>query len=208
LIEAVIFDYGLVLSGPRAQWAIDAALGLTGLERAQFEEVYWRFREDYDRGLLDGASYWRRSLTGVGITATSASIDELVWLDGQMWCTANEALVQWHQRLRSTGVKTAILSNMGDAVRHAIERECSWVHAFDVRVWSHEVRRTKPDPLIYDAVLASLAVEPAQALFLDDREENVTAAKQLGMHALVYSTIDQLRNDQLSIHALSALPPA
>ncbi|HWT64944.1 MAG TPA: hypothetical protein VN151_02435, partial [Terracidiphilus sp.] len=130
MIEAVIFDYGLVLSGPRAQWAIDAALGLTGLERAQFEEVYWKFREDYDRGLLDGASYWRRSLTDAGITATAATIDELVWLDGQMWCTANEALVQWQQRLRSTGVKTAILSNMGDAVRHAIERECSWVHAF------------------------------------------------------------------------------
>lgn len=204
---AVIFDYGLVLSGQRAQWAIDAALDLTGLERARFEEVYWKFREAYDMGLLDGAEYWRRSLDDAGIAATAAMVAELVWLDGQMWCTANEPLVAWQQRLRAAGVKTAILSNMGDAVRALIEQKCAWVHAFDARVWSHELHCIKPDRQIYDAVLVRLGINPGQALFLDDREENVKAARGCGMSALVFSGIEQLRYDLRSSVTLSGLPP-
>jgi putative hydrolase of the HAD superfamily len=124
-----------------------------------------------------------------------------------MWCTQNAALVTWQQRLRIAGVKTAILSNMGDAVRAAIERGCEWVHAFDVRVWSHEIGCTKPDPRIYQHALEQLGVEPGQALFLDDREENVTSARRCGMQALTFSTMDQLRGDLGASMTLSALLP-
>lgn len=206
MIRAVVFDYGLVLSGPRAQWAIDAALAVTGLQRDTFEEVYWKFREAYDAGALDGVAYWKRSLEDAGIASTPAMVDELVRLDGAMWCTANDALVAWQQRLRAAGIKTAILSNMGDAVRAAIERECTWVHALDVRVWSHEVGCTKPDARIYRHTLGRLDVEAAQTLFLDDREENVAAARLCGMYALPYSTVDQLRQDMIVTEALSTLP--
>jgi putative hydrolase of the HAD superfamily len=115
--------------------------------------------------------------------------------------------VEWQQRLRAAGVKTAILSNMGEAVRRAIEQKCAWVHALDVRVWSHDLHCTKPDPQIYDAVLAELGINPGQALFLDDREENVEAARRCGINALVYSGMEQLRDDLRASSALSGLPP-
>jgi putative hydrolase of the HAD superfamily len=132
---------------------------------------------------------------------------DLLRLDGEMWCTQNAALVGWQQRLRMAGVKTAILSNMGDAVRAAIERSCAWVYAFDVRVWSHEVGYTKPDPRIYRHTLEQLGVEPGQALFLDDREENVASARRCGMQALAFSTMGQLRADLSASITLSALLP-
>jgi putative hydrolase of the HAD superfamily len=206
-MQAVIFDYGLVLSGPRAQWAIDAALDLTRLDRDQFEEIYWKFRPAYDEGLLDGTAYWQRSLDDAGIAPTPSLVADLVRLDGAMWCTQNAALVAWQQQLRLAGMKTAILSNMGDAVRAAIEQGCPWVHGFDVRVWSHEIGCTKPDPRIYQHALEQLGTEPDQALFLDDREENVTAARQCGMQALTFSTTDQLRGDLSASTTLSALLP-
>lgn len=207
MVKAVIFDYGMVLSGPRAQWAIDAALALTGLHSARFEEVYWKFRDAYDAGALDGTAYWRQSLEDAGISAAPATIAELVALDGVMWCTANAVLIAWQQRLRAAGVKTAILSNMGGTVRAAIERECAWVHTLDVRVWSHEVGCTKPDRRIYKHALDRLGVDPGEALFLDDRAENVLAARQYGMHALAFSTADQLREDLHTAVPLAALPP-
>lgn len=206
MIRAVVFDYGLVLSGPRAQWAIDAALAVTGLQRDTFEEVYWKFREAYDAGALDGTSYWKKSLEDAGIASTPAMVDELVRLDGAMWCTANDALVAWQGRLRAAGINTAILSNMGDAVRAAIERECAWVHELDVRVWSHEVGCTKPDARIYAHTLGRLDVEASQTLFLDDREENVAAARLCGMHALPYCTVERLRQDLEATEVLSTLP--
>jgi putative hydrolase of the HAD superfamily len=206
LIKAVIFDYGLVLSGPRAQWAIDAALELTGLDFARFEELYWKFRGAYDDGSLRGTAYWRHSLEDAGISATPELVAKLVKLDGAMWCTQNDALVAWQQRLRLAGVKTAILSNMGDAVSCAIERECSWVHEIDVRIWSHEFGCTKPDSRIYQHTLDRLGVEPGQALFLDDREENVSAALRCGMHSLAFSTTPQLRRDLRATPLFAALP--
>ncbi len=195
-----------MLSGPRAQWAIDAALAATGLQRDAFEIVYWKFREAYDAGALNGASYWKTSLEDAGMAATPALVSELVRLDGAMWCTANDTLVAWQRRLRAAGIKTAILSNMGDAVRAAIERECGWVHALDVRVWSHEAGCTKPDARIYRHTLERLDVEAAQALFIDDREENVAAARLCGMHALPYSTAEQLRRDLSGTGVFSMLP--
>jgi putative hydrolase of the HAD superfamily len=206
LIKAVIFDYGLVLSGPRAQWAIDAALELTGLDFERFEELYWKFRGAYDDGTLNGAAYWRQSLEDARVPVTSEQVAKLVQLDGAMWCTQNDALVAWQQRLRAVGVKTAILSNMGDAVRGAIERECSWVHAIDLRIWSYEFGCTKPDARIYQHTLNRLGVEPEQALFLDDREENVSAARRCGMHALAFSTVPQLRGDLRATPVFTALP--
>lgn len=203
MIKAVVFDYGLVLSGPRAPWAMQEAWQLTGLLPERFEEVYWKFREEYDAGLLDGAAYWQKSLDSAGIEACPETVERLVWLDGQMWCTANAPLVEWLPRLRAAGLKTAILSNMGDAVSRAIERECAWVHAFDVRIWSYALGCTKPGARIFEILLQQLALPPAQTLFIDDRAENVKAARNLGMHAHVYSTIEQMRIELLSNSVLS-----
>lgn len=36
-MKAVIFDYGMVLTGPQGLEAIDAALRFTGLSRAHFD---------------------------------------------------------------------------------------------------------------------------------------------------------------------------
>jgi putative hydrolase of the HAD superfamily len=195
LIKAVVFDFGLVLSGPRAPWAMQEAWQLTGLAPERFEEVYWKFREDYDAGQLDGAAYWRKSLGSAGIVASPEAVERLVWLDGQMWCTANAPLLEWLPRLRAAGLKTAILSNMGDAVSRAIEHECAWVHDFDVRMWSHAFGCTKPGRRIFEIVLQKLNLLPDQTLFIDDRAENVEAARGLGLHAIVYSSIEQLSMD-------------
>lgn len=207
MLKAVVFDYGLVLSGPRAQWAIDDALKLTGLGRERFEEVYWKFRERYDVGSLSGAAYWHLSLEDAGMAPAPALVAELVRLDGAMWCTQNAELAAWLPRLRAAGTNTAILSNMGDAVRAAIEQNCPWVHACNVRVWSHDVGFTKPDVRIYNHTVNRLGLETAEVLFLDDRIENVEAARRCGMHALVFSTVDQLRRDLGKSRLLSELPP-
>ncbi|MDR3738564.1 MAG: HAD family phosphatase [Terracidiphilus sp.] len=208
MLQAVIFDYGMVLSGPRAPRAIDAALRVTGLSRARFDELYWAFRGPYDEGLLSGVAYWRCILEKAGVAAPSEMVDELMRLDGRMWCTENTLLLAWQRRLRAAGVKTAILSNMGDAVHAEIERRCAWLALFDVRVWSHQVRCTKPDPRIYRHTLSRLCLEPAKVLFIDDRAENVAAARGLGMHALVFVTVEQLQIDLAASPALGSLSTA
>jgi putative hydrolase of the HAD superfamily len=45
---------------------------------------------------------------------------------------------------------------------------------------------------MYQHALAGLDVAPGQALFLDDRPENVRAAEAMGIHAVLFTTLDDV----------------
>lgn len=49
---------------------------------------------------------------------------------------------------------------------------------------SHELGMRKPEPRIYDHVLATLAVAPEDVLFLDDNRENLAGAAARGLRTL------------------------
>jgi hypothetical protein len=48
-IDAVIFDYGKVLSNPEDPEAQRKLIALAGLERPDFDDFYWRHRNAYNR---------------------------------------------------------------------------------------------------------------------------------------------------------------
>lgn len=58
-----------------------------------------------------------------------------------------------------------------------------FAHFQDVLV-SGEERLVKPDPAIYARAIERFGIAPARSLFVDDREENVVAARAAGFHAL------------------------
>ena len=51
----------------------------------------------------------------------------------------------------------------------------------------------KPDPAIYQRAAITLAVPPAELLFVDDRESNCEGARKVGMQALRFESAEQLR---------------
>jgi putative hydrolase of the HAD superfamily len=115
-------------------------------------------------------------------------------------------MLAWQEQLKQRGLLTAILSNMGDNVLANIEREFAWIHRFDVLVWSFQLHMAKPDPAIYLHTLNELDVEPAEMLFLDDKIENIEAARALGIQAILFSTVERLRSDLIA-HGFDAELP-
>jgi putative hydrolase of the HAD superfamily len=197
-LRAVIFDYGMVLTGPQDPEAHAALLRITGLPLDRFESLYWADRHAYDAGKLTGLAFWQKLLREAGLHMSAATIDELNHWDARMWTTQNPAMLAWAEQLKQSGLLTAILSNMGDSVLANIEREFLWIHSFDVLIWSFQHLMAKPDPAIYHLVLEKLNVRPEEALFLDDKLLNVEAAQALGMKALEFSTIERLRADLIA----------
>jgi putative hydrolase of the HAD superfamily len=87
---------------------------------------------------------------------------------------------------RATGARTAIVTNnikeYGEAWRGQLPVE----ELFDCIVDSSHEGVRKPDPAIYRLALERVGVvDPARAVFLDDFEANVLAARALGMHGIV-----------------------
>jgi putative hydrolase of the HAD superfamily len=194
-LRAVVFDFGMVLTGlPDAQ-ARAQLLRLTGLSAEELETYYWVDRHAYDEGKLTGFEFWRKLCADAGLKRSVEEIEELNRWDARMWTTQDPAMVKWHARLKERGLKTAILSNMGDSVHVSITQAFPWLNDFDVLVWSYELGFAKPDPRIYAYTLEKLGTRAEETLFVDDKAANVEAARALGMQGLVYSNLEQLKTE-------------
>jgi putative hydrolase of the HAD superfamily len=115
-------------------------------------------------------------------------------------------MLAWTHSLRRAGLLTAILSNMVPEVLRTMRQEFAWLADFNQLTWSCELGIAKPDPAIYHLTCDKLGVAPAEALFLDDKIENVRAAEQLGLQALQFRSIQQLHTDLAARNLLDKLP--
>lgn len=205
-LRAVVFDYGMVLSGPMDPAAQAEILRITGFTPARFDQFYWPDRHAYDEGQLSGLEYWRKLTRDAGLALSPSTIEELSLWDARMWGTENPGMLAWQQQLHRRGLLTGILSNIGDTVHEYMERTHAWIQRFDVRVWSYLLRIAKPDPAIYRHVLGQLGTRPEETLFLDDKPVNIEAAHAVGMKGIVFSTVEQLRADLVAQGLDAELP--
>jgi putative hydrolase of the HAD superfamily len=202
----VIFDYGMVLTGPPDPKAHAELVRISGLAPEKLDALYWADRHAFDEGKLSGLTYWQGIARNAGLTLSPADIEELIRWDARQWITLNPPMLAWAAALKARGMRTAILSNMGDSVLKVMEREFNWLGRFDVLVWSYQLLMAKPDPAIYKYALEKLGTEPEETLFVDDRQLNIDAALALGMKALIFTTAEKLRADLIATGLDKELP--
>ncbi len=187
-IDAVLFDYGQVLSLPPEPAAWERLRDLTGLEEQHFHAIYWEFRHDYDRAALTGPAYWQAVANRAGITLDEAQITSLFAADVDVWTSLNLPMVEWAARLQHAGIRTGILSNIGDSIAEGIIARFPWLSGFYHCTWSYALFMAKPEHAIYLRTAEALRTALANILFIDDREENIAAAVAVGMQAIHYTT--------------------
>jgi len=187
-VKAVLFDYGVVLSGPPDPTAWGQMLAITGLSEAEFGPAYWAPRHDYDRGFHTGMQYWRETGKHAGLELSERQVAKLIDADNELWTKVNQPMVDWALRLQAAGTPTGVLSNLGDALTEGVLARQAWLRGFDHLVWSHSLKLAKPDPEIYRIAAQGFGYEAANILFIDDRENNVAAGVAAGMHVILYTT--------------------
>jgi len=191
--DAVLFDYGRVLSyAPSRDELLDFA-ALTGVSEAVFFELYSNTRDHYDRGHADYQEHWRRFAEVAEVQISPATVERMVAMESVMWTRLNAEMLELARDIKSRGLKTAILSNMPFDLLGELRRKFDWLDEFDVQIWSCELGVIKPDAEIYHACLAALCCEAARALFFDDRPRNVDGARRVGMDAHVFESAAQAR---------------
>lgn len=67
-------------------------------------------------------------------------------------------------------------------------------------------RMMKPDPAIYHLALDRFGLAPEEALFIDDREDNVVAAQALGIRGHLFRDAVTLRRDLVALRLLDPNP--
>lgn len=198
IFRAVILDYGAVLCHLPLPHEIARMSQALGIAPAKFPGLYGRIRDDYDRGDLTTQQYWATVAREMHVDLSPAVIESLAQWDIEMWSRPSDEMTAWLASLRPAGYKTALLSNMqSDMIAH-VRAKFAWLNDFDHQIFSSEVRLVKPHPAIYRMCLGKLGTDPRATIFIDDREENVAAARALGIHAIRFRSVPDLRRDLAS----------
>ncbi len=74
-------------------------------------------------------------------------------------------------------------------------RRFEFLELFNDILVSGEVKLKKPDPEIYKLLFSRFAIDPKQAVFIDDSAVNIKISEELGMKGILYQNAEQLRND-------------
>jgi len=187
-IEAVLFDYGQVLSLPPDPAAWARLVTQTGLDHDTLHREYWQYRHAYDDGTYTGVTYWQQIASDTSRTYTPDQIQSFLDTDFDLWRRPNQPMLDWAQKLQREGHRTGILSNIGDAMTARFLTRLPWLKDFYHCTWSYSLRLAKPDLAIYRSAAESLATPLDRILFIDDIERNIGPARQLGMTAIHYTS--------------------
>jgi putative hydrolase of the HAD superfamily len=194
-IEAVILDYGQVLSRRPTQEEFTRMAQVFKLDYAAFHALWESTRGPYDRGDQTAEEYWLSLAMQINATLSPEQIALLRNLEVKMWCEPDPEMLAWLNRLHAAGMKTALLSNMTLDLMTHMQANCTWLNKFSFTTFSVAVGLIKPDPAIYQHALRGLGVLADNALFLDDRLPNVQAARAIGIHSIQFHSIHQLARE-------------
>jgi len=186
-LRAVIFDYGNVICRPPTEQQLSEAAALCGLTVEDFVQAFWRKRREYDRG-SDARAYWLDIADSSGRVFDEPVIAEMMRREVDFWMRLDDRVLSWARDLRSAGLRTGILSNLPRTLGERLRSEAGFLDHFDQVTFSYELGVIKPEAAIYWHAIEGLGVKPAEALFLDDRLENVEGARAAGIHAEVFSS--------------------
>ena len=140
------------------------------------------FRSDYETGRIDNlADFYRAARSEIGITISEEKFDEVfVAIIGDLYEETVPVLsaLQGHYPVM-------LLSNTNEAHWRRCRDQLGLGPFFQRLFLSYEMGVMKPDPRIFQQVLADVGVNPQNIWYFDDREDNVAAACRFGINGIV-----------------------
>ncbi|TCP54171.1 putative hydrolase of the HAD superfamily [Tamaricihabitans halophyticus] len=178
----VVFDYGEVIS--QRTNALPALAECYGVPVAEFTAAYWAERAGYDAGCTDLA-YWGAIGDRLGVPVDQRLADRVAALDADGWLRPEAQTVALLDQLGESGAALALLSNAPASFARRVRAlpAQAWPRHFRQLLFSGELGMVKPGERIWRELFARLDAAPGNCVFLDDRQENVDAARTAGMRA-------------------------
>jgi len=192
MVEAVVFDYGGVLTGP----VKESIAGWIADDRIEPRSFSVTLKAWLGRDVEDGTPIHRLETGELAIADFEATFaDALRTVDGSpvvadgilgrlfAGMRPEPAMFTLVEDLRAQGIHVALLSNSwGNTYpREQIDE------LFDVVVISGEVGLRKPHAAIYEMTLERLGTPADRAVFVDDAEPNLLGARKVGMHGVLHT---------------------
>ena len=190
--RAVILDFGGVICFHPTDQQIASAAARCDLTPPDFLRAFWKNRLAYDAG-LDPYEYWRGVAREAGRTFDDALSAEMIGREIDFWSRFDDRMLNWIHELRGGGTRVGILSNLPSPLGTKLIED-GFMKRFDHATLSYELGVVKPQRAIYEDAVRGLGVAAGDALFVDDRPENVEGAVAVGLRGVLYTNWEDFRD--------------
>jgi FMN phosphatase YigB (HAD superfamily) len=191
--DLIIFDLGRVLVDFDFAAVIRNLKKYTALSEKQIRRYFettplW---DRFERGHVTPAQFFKALSKDLKLKKLSYEKFGPLW---NSIFTEKHDTVAVLRDLRSR-YRLAMLSNVNELHWEFIAGRHAFMNWFDHPVASYAVGYRKPDAEIFRIVLRQANVPPQRAVFIDDVESHVQAAKAIGIRAYRFVNATQLRQD-------------
>ena len=190
-LTTVIFDLGGVLVWTRWDRVTNPLAEMSGLTPDRVtEEIEKEVGYDFMLGKVDRAEFYRRVRGCLRLNLDRETFFAL-W---NSIIVPNEEINGLVERLKER--YRLVLASNTDVLHYARSLDVQEaLHFFDHALLSYELGLRKPDPAFLRLGLEKLPIPPEECLFIDDRMENVEAAKTIGIAGIQFVSTQQLESD-------------
>lgn len=193
MIRDIVFDIGRVFVGIHPEAMLDFLFN-HGAPRMDLPTALQRVGlDDHETGRLDGAGLMER-FHELAPRAPAAQLQQY-WLD---MFTPREDMMQLARQVTAQhGVY--LLSNIGDLHWNHLVARYSVDRIGHGALTSFHAGVMKPDAAIYAQAERKFTLAPAATVFIDDRPENIEAARARGWHGIVHRNFQDTRQALLRL---------
>ncbi|GAA2424843.1 HAD family phosphatase [Actinomadura vinacea] len=188
----IVFDFGAVISHEPPEEAGALLAQALHVEPERFWRAYWNYRRPYDLGHTIASEYWADVCARLSRTFDDALVETLIALDMTAWSHLNDGTLGLIRELAARDVPLALLSNAPAELARQIDQQ-EWAEPFRHRLFSADLGMAKPDPRIYQELCERLGAAPSDVLFIDDRTDNVEAARRFGIETIHFTDAASLQ---------------
>lgn len=188
MIKNVIFDIGRVLFSYEPYDYIMSY----GYDEKTSKEIFNIVFDDYgkclqlDRGIISEEEFLNTLLVQ---NPNYCDIIKEVLSNWNIMLKPMQETIDFYINLKEKGYKIYLLSNFSKVNYEKLEKQNEFLRLADGKIISYEVKTIKPEKKIYELLLSKYNLIPQECIFIDDRKENIIAAKNLGINGIQFKDI-------------------
>ncbi len=196
-INTIVFDIGNVLVNFRwKEYLIDCGYEEEKIQKISNATVNNRLWKEWDRGAEEAESLIEQCCKQE--PEVEAEIRKL-FDEFQQLVVEYDYSVELIKSLKQNGYKVYLLSNYSKRNFEAGRGYYNFINHVDGGVISYEVHSVKPEAAIYEELINKYGINPEEAIFLDDLEENLKGARVFGFHTILVKSYEQMIGDMKSL---------
>ncbi len=189
MLKNLIFDWGGVCTyGHHLKDFSNNLSQKCDKSKEEIEKVFRDLDYPYETGQISPEEFWKNFSEQLNANISIPEIRE-TFLNAY---TLNQDVLNFIKTLRPQYRVVLFSNNYADLFGH-MKKIYELNNYFDITLCSADIHHKKPEPEVYEYFINELKLNPAETLFIDDKEKNIIPAHAAGFITHQFINLHELQ---------------